>query len=391
MKTTLPRTVLVLGLVSFFTDLSSEMIYPLLPLFLAGVLGAGAAVLGVVEGAAEATASLLKVVSGFWADRIGRRKPLVVAGYGLSGLVRPLVALATAWPFVLAVRLLDRVGKGIRTAPRDALIAAAVPVQHRGAAYGFHRAMDHGGAVVGPLAAAVLMNWAGFSLRAVFATAIVPALVVMALLVWGLHEPAPTGPSARPSPALTAAGVWNPDLRRLLAAVLVFTLGNASDAFILLRLSEVGVSAAGIAGLWSLHHLVKMGATYAGGRLSDRWGRRRLVIAGWLLYAAVYAAMAMVTGAVALIALFIVYAAYYGLTEPCERAWVADLAPAAGRGTAFGLYHAAVGLGALPASLLFGWLWHAHGAAAAFATGAALAAAAAVLLVMAGPRDGMTV
>jgi MFS family permease len=384
----LPRTVIALGVASFLTDLSSEMIYPLLPTFRVTVLGAGAFSLGVIEGIAESTASLLKVFSGLLSDRVRRRKPLVLAGYGLSGAARPLIGLAAAWPFVLAMRFSDRVGKGVRTSPRDALIADLTDPADRGRAYGFHRAMDHAGAVTGPLAAAGLMALAGVSLRHIFLLAAVPSAVVMAVLVKGVREqPAPaTAPTA---PAFR--GLWRllgPDYRRLLLAVLVFTLGNSTDAFLLLRLAEAGVGATLIAVLWSVHHLVKMGATYQGGRLADRIGSRAMIVAGWAFYAGTYLAFALVHSRGALVAVFIAYGLYFGLTEPAERRWVSNLVPAELRGTAFGYYHGAVGLGALPASLLFGIVWQAAGAAAAFALGAALAVTAAVLI--SGVHDSTT-
>ena len=376
----LPRTVLALGVVSFFTDLSSEMIYPLLPVFLATVLGAGALSLGVIEGAAESTASLLKVVSGIWSDRLRRRKPLVLGGYSLSGMARPLIGLATVWPAVLALRVFDRVGKGIRTSPRDALIADVTPPELRGRAYGVHRAMDHGGAVSGPLVAAGLMSLFGLGLRHVFFLAAVPAVAVVATLVLFVPEP-PAAPA--PAPTRRVAGAWQElgaPYRRFLLAVVVFTLGNSTDAFLLLRLSEAQIGASALAVLWSLHSLVKMAATYYGGRFSDRLGHRRMLVAGWLVYAAIYLAFAVVTSRPALIAVFLAYGLYFGLTEPAEKALVSQMAPGALRGTAFGTYHGAVGLAALPASLVFGLLWRAFGVPVAFATGAALAALASVLL-----------
>lgn len=386
----LPATVVALGLVSFFTDLSSEMIYPLLPVFLATTLGAGMLSLGLIEGVAEATASLLKVVSGLWSDRARRRKPLVLAGYTLSGSVRPLIGLATAWPHVLLLRFSDRVGKGLRTSPRDALIADVTPPTLRGRAYGLHRAMDHAGAVAGPLVAAGLLTLALLPLRQVFLWAAVPALLVVLILIFGVRESATSTPSER-SPSAPRAGslrALGQDYRRLLLALLVFTLGNSTDAFLLLRLSHVGITPHGVALLWSLHHLVKVVATYLGGRLCDRVGRRRMVLAGWLVYGGVYLAFALLAGRTGLIAAFLVYGVYFGLTEPAEKAWVADLAPAGLRGTAFGTYHAALGLAALPASLLLGLLWQAQGAPLAFGAGAALAVVAALLLLRVRDRPG---
>ncbi len=378
----LPRTIVILGLVSFFTDLSSEMIYPLLPVFLAGVLGAGAEALGVIEGVAESTASVVKLLSGLWADRLKKRKGLVLAGYGISSAARPLIGLAGAWPFVLAMRFCDRVGKGLRTSPRDALIADAAPPERRGEAYGFHRSMDHAGAVAGPLVAAALMGWLGLSLGRVFLWAAAPGLVVMGLIALGVREkprPEPAKASG-PQPALGFRQILTPGFSRLMAALLLFTLGNSTDAFLLLRLSRAGVSAEGVALLWSLFHVVKMSATYAGGRLSDRVGRRGLVLSGWVLYAAVYAAMGLVSALPAVVAVFLIYGLYYGLTEPCEKAWVADLVPAEARGRAFGLYNAVIGLAALPASVAFGLISEKFGMAPAFFTGAGLALSASCLL-----------
>ena len=383
MNQRLPRTVFVLGLVSFFNDLSSEMIYPLLPLFLSSVLGAGAVALGLVEGVAESASSILKVVSGIAADHWNRRKPLILGGYGLSGAIRPLIGLAWAWPLVLAARFCDRIGKGLRTSPRDALISMSVEPGIRGRAYGFHRAMDHAGAVAGPLVAALLLSLLDFELRQVFLLAAIPAVVVMVLIAFGVKEPAQGQLISGECAAPFSARDWRnlgPGYRRLILAVIVFTLGNSTDAFILLRLSGAGISGAWIACLWSLHHVVKSAATYLGGRISDRLGRRRMIRGGWLFYGAVYLCFAAVHSPALLVALFLLYGVYYGLTEPCEKAWVADMAPANLCGTAFGFYHGAVGLAALPASLVFGLIWHAWGMEAAFLTGAALALTASFLL-----------
>lgn len=380
-KLTLPVTVVALGVVSLLTDLSSEMIYPLLPVFLTTVLGAGPQALGLIEGLAESAGSLVKVLSGKWSDRARRRKPLVVAGYSLAGAMRPLIGLAAGWPTVLLLRFADRVGKGLRTSPRDALIADETPPAQRGEAFGLQRSLDHAGAVAGPLVAAALLTFAGFSLRAVFLLAAVPAVAVVAVLVAWVKE-APRRTVGAPA---NLVGAWR-ELGRpfhvVLAALLVFTLGNSTDAFLLLRLSESGVSAAGVALLWSAFHVVKMISTYACGRASDRLGRRRMVLAGWSVYAAVYFAFALVGSRTAVIATFLFYGLYYGFAEPVERAWVADLVPPHLRGTAFGLYHGVIGLAALPASLLFGLLWQRFGAPAAFFTGAGLALAATVVLAL---------
>jgi MFS family permease len=379
----LPRAVIALGLVSFLSDLSSEMIYPLLPVFLAGTLGAGAVALGAIEGLAESTAAFLKVVSGRWTDRTRRRKPLIVSGYGLSGAARPLIGAAAVWPVVALLRFTDRVGKGLRTSPRDALIADVTPSDRLGAAYGLHRAMDHAGAVAGPLVAAGLLLIPAMTLRGVFLLAAIPAVLVMIVLVLAVQEPAADGhpPTSARTSLLSDWSAMGGDFRRLLLAVLVFTLGNSTDAFLLLRLSGAGLAAGSIALLWAAHHVVKMAATYLGGRWSDRTGRRRLVAAGWVIYAAVYAAFAVVSTQTGLIAVFLAYGLYFGLTEPVERSWVAGLAPRNLRGSAFGLYHGTIGIAALPASLIFGGIYAAAGPAAAFATGAALAGIALVLLL----------
>lgn len=379
----LPRGIIILGLVSFFTDLSSEMIYPLLPVFLSSVLGAGALALGVIEGIAESTASLFKVVSGIWTDRTQRRKPFIFVGYGVSGLVRPLIAFAPGWIFVLLMRFADRIGKGTRSSPRDALVADITDPGQRGAAYGLHRSLDHAGAVFGPLVAAALLGYFALSLRQVFFLSIIPAILVMYILAFHVKEPARKAASqVRPSMAGSHWKDLGGGFKLFLAAILLFTLGNSTDAFLILRMSNAGVSASHIAILWSAHHIIKMIFTYGGGHLSDRFGPRRLIVAGWIVYALIYAAFSIANTPIALIVIFLLYGIYFGLTEPSEKSLVVSLVPVNLRGTAFGYYHFIVGLGALPASLLFGLLWHTFSAEVAFLTGAGLALLAALLLIV---------
>lgn len=376
-----PKTVVALGIVSMFTDLSSEMIYPLIPVFLTSVLGAGALALGVIEGVAESTAAIVKIASGWWTDRVKRRKPFIFAGYGIAGAIRPLIALVTTWPMVIGIRFIDRVGKGVRTAPRDALIADVTPVASRGAAYGVHRGLDHFGAVLGPLVAAALLG-VGLGLRWVFFLAIIPAIIVMFVIVRMVHEPEQTEPITTSGRSVLSRGrELGSSYWVLMAAIVVFTLGNSADVFLLLRLGDAGISAVWIALLWSLFSLIKMGSNLIGGRLSDRLGRKPLVLAGWVFYAGIYLSMGIASSTPLLVGLFLAYGLYFGVTEPVERAWVASLAPSDLRGSAFGYYNGAVGIGALPASIVFGGIWAAFGSAAAFTFGAAMAAIAVVILL----------
>jgi MFS family permease len=385
----LGRNVLVLAAVSFLTDASSEIIYPLLPIFLTTVLGASASTVGAIEGAAETTSALLKLASGWWSDRVSRRKPLVVAGYALAALVRPLIGLAQSATQVVAIRLADRVGKGIRGAPRDALIAESVHPSIRGRAFGFHRLGDHTGAVVGPLIAFALLKWQHVPLRTVFLLAAIPGVLSVIVLVLGVREtPRATSvatPPATPSVPSSATSVRAADLGRpfwtFFASVLLFTLGNSTDAFLILRANQLGVSVALVPILWAALHVVKSMASVPGGALSDRLGRKPLILAGWGVYAAVYFAFGRATESWHAWALFLAYGVFFGLTEGSERAMVADLVGQRRRGTAFGWYNLAIGIGALPASLLFGFVWDRFGVAVAFDFGAALAVAAAVVLL----------
>jgi MFS family permease len=373
----LPRSVKILGLVSLLNDASSEMIYPLLPAFLTATLHAGPAFLGLVEGLAEAVASLLKIASGVLSDRVQRRKPLVVFGYALASVARPLIAVATAPWHVLAIRFADRVGKGTRGAPRDALLAEAAAAGDRGRAFGFHRAMDHLGATLGPLLAAAVLAWRR-DLRLLFALASVPALASVLVLVFGVRETSRPAEDV-PGKAAVTAPLPAPFLRYLCVLAL-FTLGNSSDAFLLLRAQQCGVSIVWIPVLWTAHHLVKAAVSTPAGALSDRMGRRGAIAAGWGIYALAYAGFAVAASTPAIWLLFGVYGLFHALTEGPERALVADLAGAAARGRAFGLYHGVTGAMLLPASLLSGLLWQQFGAAWALGAGAALAALAAGLL-----------
>ena len=374
-----PKSIYKLGFLSLFTDMSSEMIFPLLPVLIASLPGGGPLVLGIIEGIAESTASFMKLVSGIWTDRVKKRTPFMVAGYGLASIVRPLIGLATVWQMVLSLRFLDRVGKGLRSSPRDALIADSVPSDRRGQAFGLQRMMDHAGAVAGPAIVFLLMSLAGLTVRQVILFAALPSAIVLVILIT-LREP--VSMTVKQEQTVPSSGAGSPrDYRLLLSAVLVFTLGNSSDAFLLMRLSNAGVAAQYVALLWGLHHILKIAGAWFGGRASDILGRKKLMLAGFGLYALVYCAFGIISSDVVLMGIFIVYGASIGMLEPAERAWVSELSTSAGRGSAFGFYHAAIGFGALPASLMFGFLWRQYGQFVAFMTGAGLAVAAAGIVV----------
>lgn len=384
-NTPLSRNVKALGAVSLLTDVASEMIYPLLPIFLTTTLGASATFLGAIEGVAESTSSLLKLASGWWADRVRQKKPLVVAGYLLSALARPLLAFAAVPWHALAVRMTDRTGKGIRTSPRDALLADSSDPAQRGRAYGFHRAMDNVGAVLGPLLAWLLYEMAQVPMRSVFLWSAVPGVLAIVVLMVFVRERR-IAPAAAPAadPAVVSADRSTPlgsTFWRYLAVVFVFTLGASSDAFLLVRAQQLGVPVMLIPILYAMLNLVKALSSTTGGALSDRYGRRPLIVSGWALYAAVYLGFAFATAAWQAWALFLVYGLFFGLTEGAEKALVADLVPAARRGTAFGWFNFAIGIAALPASLIFGIVWDRIGPAMAFTMGAALAAVATVGLL----------
>ncbi len=376
----LPRTVVWLGLVSFFNDLAKEMIYPVVPLFLAQVLGAGPVAVGWVEGVAESTSSLIKVFSGIGADRARKRKPFILVGFAMSTLLRPLVGLAQSWPMVLFFRFTDRLGKGVRSAPQDSLIADVTTPANRGTSYGFHSAMDDAGQLLGPMMAGGLLLL-GITYRNVILLSIIPGVLAWTA-VWQVKE--------KPKARTLKTGKWtlwkdwnsfNGSLKALLAVLILFTLGNSSDAFLMLRLSQAGISSWLIALLWGLHGGVRMLSSLWSGPLSDRLGRKPLIVSGWVYYALIYFGFALVNQKEGLVALFLAYGIFYGLCEPSEKALVADLAPKTLRGTAFGYYNLVLGLFALPASLLFGWVGQTWGYPWAFGVGAAFAGLASLFLV----------
>jgi len=379
------RNVVLLGVVSLFADISGEMVYPIIPLFLTSTLGAPAIVVGVIEGVAESTASLLKFVFGWFSDRLSRRLPFAIAGYGLAGVAKPLLAAAYAWPVVLVIRFMDRAGKGVRTAPRDALIAESVDSASLGRAFGLHRAMDTSGAVVGPLVALALLAWfGGHNYRPIFLIAGIPGLVSLLLLATVReirHRPrAGAGP-----PPLSLHG-YDRRFLAFVAVTLVFAVGNSSDAFLVLRAEDLGLGATAVVLAYALYNVSYAGLSLPAGIHSDRIGRKPVLIAGFVIFALVYAGFALANDGWAVWPLFLVYGAYIAFTEGVGKAYVAELVPAERRGTAMGLYNASTGVMLLLSSIVGGALWDVAGPPATFAFGACTAALAAGLLAALSPE-----
>jgi MFS family permease len=371
--------VILLGLISLLNDSASEMIYPLLPVFLTTTLGATPLIVGLIEGTADALSSILKLVAGSISDRVPRRKPFVVGGYALATLSRAWISVAGRWTSVLAARLLDRTGKGIRSAPRDAMIADVTPIESRGRAFGFQRALDHTGAVVGPLLAILFLDVAHLPMRTVFMIAVIPGAIGVTLLMIFLREerrtPKPRGlatpkPHSLPRPFYYALG-----------SIALFSLANSSDVYLLLQANAAGVAVGMLPVLWSAHHVIKsLFSTYAGAR-SDVTDRRNLLIAGWTIYAMIYFAFPFAKSLTVFVILFIAYALPATLTEGAERAWIGDLVPAESRGRSFGLYYLATGLFVLAGTALFGGLYQAVSPRIAFFVGAGIALLAAFSVI----------
>ncbi|QQS39855.1 MAG: MFS transporter [Acidobacteriota bacterium] len=387
----LSRNVLALSAVSLLNDTSSEIIYPLLPAFLAITLGATPFAIGLIEGFAESVSSLLKLFSGYLSDKLDRRKLPVFAGYALASVVRPLLAFVTSWQQVLAVRVADRVGKGIRVAPRDALLAGSTKPSKRGLAFGFNRAADHLGAVLGPLAAFGLLyllandpaNPTADDYRELFLYAAIPVAVGLFVIIFFVHDKEATlrAGKIRQEPLRLSLRGFDSNFLRFLIIIALFTLSNSTDAFLLLRAQQAGISLQLLPLLWMALHLSKVLSSLVFGDLSDRVGRRKLIFAGWIVYALVYCGFAFVSAPWQALALFVLYGVYFGLTEGVEKALVADLVPEEKRGTAYGLYNLAFGITVFPASLLFGYLWTAYDSATAFLVSAFISVAAAFLLL----------
>jgi MFS family permease len=388
------------GFTSFFMDISSEMVINILPLFLANVLGVQTSIIGLIEGVAEATASILKMFSGWLSDKLGGRKWLAVAGYGLSAFTKPFFYWAGSWELIAGVRWADRVGKGIRTAPRDALVADSTTQEMRGLAYGFNRAMDKGGAMVGLLIAAVVVWMAQANnldlTRPTFQTivliSLVPAFLAVLSLVLGTKDVPVTSKRAAPRFSLRSMGK---PFNIFLVIVSIFTLGNSSDGFLVLRAQNLGISVTGILVMLGVYNLVIALVSTPAGSLSDRVGRRRLIIGGWLVYAAIYFGFALAQNAWQVWLLYVTYGLYFGMAFGTANAMVADLVPENMRGTAFGTYHAVIGLLAFPASLIAGILWQGvgtwsgFGPSAPFLFGGTLAMIAALLMLFWMPKTSI--
>ena len=385
MKRKLPRTVIILGFVSFLNDMASEMVTPFIPILIASVLGAGPVMLGLVEGVADAVASFLKLWAGRHSDALGgKRKGLMVAGYSLSNLARPLIGLVSSWGGLLLLRSMDRIGKGIRGAPRDALLADAVNQDMRGYAFGFQRALDNAGAVGGSLLAVAALTWAGLTVSEVILWSAVPGVLVLALLIFGVRES--PRPAIQPHKVL-APLAWSslsPSMKRYLWVLALFTFSRASEGFILLRGHEMGLSVVQILLLWTTLNLAKAVTSIYGGRMADRLGLGKLTMIGWLGYGLSFLAISQISQISTLWIAVIGYGLVTGLSEGSERALISIHANENERGTAFGWYHFAVGLSAIPAGVLFGTLWHYWGAGAAFLFAGSLALVCALLLKLSG-------
>jgi MFS family permease len=378
------RNVFRLGIVSFFTDISTEMIYPLVPIFLTETLGAPRAILGAIEGLAESTTSMFRVVSGWLSDKMGKRKPFMLVGYSLSAVAKVLLAVAFHWPTVVFARVGDRLGKGLRTSPRDALIAQWTPLAVRGRGFGFHRAADTAGAVVGPLAALALLALIGENYRPIFAIALAPAVLAVVVLR-GVSDRAPTPQERGAQPRLQLRG-FGSGYYVFLGVSLIFALGNSSDAFIILRARNLGLGVSEAVLAYALYNVVYALLSMPAGITSDRIGRRHVIASGFAIFAAVYFGFAIVDVGAYVWLLFAVYGIYMALTEGVGRALVADFVGAQWRGTALGLYQGAMGLMILLSSILAGVLWDQVGPAAPFFLGGSTAALAFLLAVLLLPR-----
>ena len=357
------------------------MIYPLLPLFLTQVLGAGILFVGLIEGIAESVSSFLKLLSGWFSDRFQRRKGIILFGYSLASITRPFMGLATSAFHVLFLRFFDRIGKGMRASPRDALLSQSCSENGRGKAFGFQRAMDHAGAMTGPLIASLLMVILTKDLRVIFILSFVPALFCLFILYRGVTD-IKREQTSLPPPFKLQWKTWKRKFKYFLFIITLFTLGNSSDAFLLLRAKDLGIDIVSIPILWFVHHLSKTTFSIPGGTLSDRIGRRGVMILAWTVYGLVYLGFAFASKAYHVWLLFFIYGLYFGLAEGTERAWVADLVEESKRGTAYGVYHFFIGLATLPASLLMGLIWKDVGVQWAFSFGAVMALIAALLAIL---------
>ncbi|MHB8880531.1 MAG: MFS transporter [Thermodesulfovibrionales bacterium] len=384
------RNITVAGFVSFFMDISSEMIYPLVPLFLANSLGVSKSAIGLIEGIAEATASILKVFSGWLSDRMGSRKWLMALGYGISTLSRPFVALATGWQTVLGSRFIDRFGKGVRTAPRDAIIAESAARAYLGRAFGFHRAMDTLGAAVGPVVAFFFLKIFSNDYRSIFWLSMVPGTIAVILIIFfitekksvkateGLIDETPANPNR---PKLTAAHFdWR--FRFFVVIAALFALGNSSDVFLILRAEQTGITTRMIPIVYLLFNLVYSLSSIPAGMAADRFGRKRVILSGFVLFACLYYGFAVAGSASAIWVLFGSYGLFMGLTEGIQKAFLATIIPADFKATAFGIYNMVIGLAMFPASLIGGWLWDHVSPSATFYFGAITAGLASVLFVI---------
>ena len=377
----LGRNVFAAGLVSFFMDVSSEMVYPLVPLFLANVLGVNKSVIGLIEGIAESTASLLKVFSGWFSDRIGRRKGLMGVGYAVSVLSRPLIALAVAWQHILASRFIDRLGKGIRTAPRDAIIAESSDPGVMGRAFGFHRAMDTLGAVIGPALAFFLLSAFAGDFRKVFWVSMIPGIIAVALIIFLIKERKKVLPERHERPKLTLAHFdWR--FKFFVVITTLFAIGNSSDVFLILRSQQLGITTAMIPVVYLTFNLVYALSAIPAGIAADRFGKKRVVLVGFILFALIYYGFAVAGSATAAWVLFGLYGVFMGLTEGVQKAFLTTIIPPDFKATAFGVYNTAVGLALFPASLIGGWLWDRVSPAATFYYGSAMAAVSTLLFIV---------
>ncbi|MDD3519944.1 MAG: MFS transporter [Actinomycetota bacterium] len=388
-------SIYVLGIVSFFNDIASEMIYPLIPVFIKSRLGLGASFIGIVEGLAESTNSILKLFSGWISDKAKKRKLFVLLGYALSNIIRPLIGISGSWGVLLGFRFSDRVGKGIRTAPRDAMICDLAPENKRGFAFGFQRAMDHSGAIIGPLIASLLLTYVLLDLKTVFLLSYIPGIIVILLIIFGVREVQNSRytelikeeelsrVNKEKRSIIDFKDFKNLDFKfkYFLTILIVFTLGNSTDAFLLLRASDLGIKTAYIPMLWATLHLSKTVFSLFGGYFSDKISRKIMITIGWIFYSITYFGFAFSNKSWHIWALFAFYGLFFGFTEGAEKAFVGDLVPAVNRGMAYGFYNLSIGITALPASVIFGLIWKVAGFKIAFITGALLSFISIILLI----------